>query len=170
MRALFHDYWQPIAVAVITTLLALQIPRKVLFFHPRMSQGKEARFSASFVAYDAQAIQKVRMAWQLRSRATMGAGFDSRSAVFEGDPLPEPDVLGVESLLTRTSVGSTTISVRQPSLLPSSLALTPKGRFTLTPAVKPAMPDDLVPSADQLAAPETIELPLLDFNPKGMIP
>ena len=77
MRGLLRELWPLFAVVALTTVLALQIPRKALFFAP-VPPRRQAPF-ASFATYGPQAyaqlVQKVRMSWQLRAQ-----GFDATAA------------------------------------------------------------------------------------------
>ena len=78
MRRFIHDCWPLAAVVALTTILALQIPRKAIFFSP--ASVSSSRPFASFVTYDAAAyesvMQKVRMSWQMSGVAE--ASFESR--------------------------------------------------------------------------------------------
>ena len=92
MRDVLHDWWPVAAVTLFTLLLVVQIPRKAIF-PPAPVENAVTPF-ASFVTLDddayAAALQRVRMSWQLRSRAQLGGG-ESRTAAFEFDePLPAP--------------------------------------------------------------------------------
>ena len=95
MRDVLHDWWPVAAVTLFTLLLVVQIPRKAIF-PPAPVENAVTPF-ASFVMLDddayAAALQRVRMSWQLRSRAQLGGG-ESRTAAFEFDePLPAPRAL-----------------------------------------------------------------------------
>lgn len=70
MRQLLHACWPLMAVLAFTAFLALQIPRKALFFAPVETPRVEP--FASFVVFDpataATVMQKVRMSWQMRGQ------------------------------------------------------------------------------------------------------
>ncbi len=82
MKRLLHELWPLAAVVALTVTLALQIPRKALFFTPEPVAAPAPY--ATFVTYDDTAYealrQKVRMAWQMRGPA--GAAIESRVDAF----------------------------------------------------------------------------------------
>ncbi|MGN0853018.1 MAG: hypothetical protein ACI4Q3_06540 [Kiritimatiellia bacterium] len=126
MKKLFHAYWQVVVVAFFTAVLALQIPRRALFFAPRERIVPAAY--ASFIEIEPQVysnmIDKVRMSWQQRIRGT-GQGFDSRVGEFAfADPLPPPEYLPREAgQASRPESLDVAAHVRSAALLPPSLAL-----------------------------------------------
>lgn len=80
MRSFLHACWPLAAVVVFTAAMALQIPRKALFFRPAVFE-RPAPY-ASFVEFEASEyaaiMQKVRMSWQMRSH---GAGAHAESPI-----------------------------------------------------------------------------------------
>lgn len=126
MKKIFHNYWQVVAVAFFTTVLALQIPRRALFFSPQ--QVGEAGPYASFIEIPPEVygelVDKVRMSWQQRAR-NIGSGLDSRVGEFDFvDPMPAPEYLsrtaGRESRALPARVES---PLTESLLLPPTLAL-----------------------------------------------
>lgn len=123
--------WQPIVVLAFACVLALQIPRRALFFKP--VRTPEVQPFASFVFYAPEAygklMQKVRMSWQVRTP------IDADENLVEPMPwseLPAPPApLAVDTrFLTQTGAAPSAKPVR-PALLPPSLAapaLTPLPR------------------------------------------
>lgn len=89
MRRILHACWPLAAVVAFTASLALQIPRKALFFRP--AELARAAPHASFVEFDASEyaaiVQKVRMSWQMRSH---GAGAYAESPIAALEPGDEP--------------------------------------------------------------------------------
>ncbi len=82
------------AVVAFTAVLALQIPRKALFFRPKAPHPVEA--FAAFVEFDAATyatvMQQVRMSWQMRAEGT-GTLSESPLAILdlvETPPEPAP--------------------------------------------------------------------------------
>lgn len=96
MRRLFQDLWQTGAVAFFTALLALQIPRKALFFEGRAE--RQAEGAVEVVPLEAgeyeAVVQSIRMAWQVRGRGAWGMERDSRTDAIDlaGDE-PEPEYM-----------------------------------------------------------------------------
>ena len=94
MRRILHACWPLAAVVAFTAALALQIPRKALFFRA-VALERPAPF-ASFTEFGAAEyaaiMQKVRMSWQMRSHGA-GALAESQIGVLdlgeESQP-PEP--------------------------------------------------------------------------------
>lgn len=78
MKRLLHEAWPLAAVVALTAVLALQIPRRALFFEP--VSPSESGPAASLVTFDdaayASVIQKVRMSWQVRG--AVGVSSESR--------------------------------------------------------------------------------------------
>lgn len=94
MKRLFHVWWQPFAVACFTVFLALQVPRKALFFAP--ARETPAAPFVELVAPDdaayAAMVRRARMSWQMRGNAGAVAG--SRADAFDfAEPLPPPAYL-----------------------------------------------------------------------------
>lgn len=89
MRRILHACWPLAAVVMFTVALALQIPRKALFFRP-VKLERSVPY-ASFVEFGeseyAAIMQKVRMSWQVRSH---GAGAYAESPIGALDPDDEP--------------------------------------------------------------------------------
>lgn len=155
MRRLFHDSWPLAAVVALTTILALQIPRKAIFFTP--VPVSTTRPFASFVTYDAEAyeslMQKVRMSWQMRGAAE--TAFESRvDALDFTEDMPEfrPLDLPAEFSAARSAEPAAAAPV---PLLPPSVA----DRSPLVPLARPA--DDRVEVKalrdDLLALPESLQ-------------
>ena len=154
MNRLLHESWPLVAVVALTTILALQIPRKALFFEPVAARPPEP--FASFVVYDAAAyesvVQKVRMSWQMRGAA--GPAFESRVDAFDfAEDAPPRPALGLPRAFTVPWTSAPPPPARA-SLLPPSLA----DRAPLVPV--PAPPDDAAEAhqvrEDLLALPDTL--------------
>lgn len=135
MNRLLHELWPLGAVVALTVLLALQIPRKALFFAPVAARAPEP--FAAFVSYDAAAyeavMQKVRMSWQLGART--GPGVESRVDAFdvpEEPPPPEPLPLPRAFAVPWTS----------PLPPPEPVALLPPSRADAAPPAPVAAPPD----------------------------
>lgn len=155
MRRIIHDCWPLAAVFALTTILALQIPRRAIFFAP-VPVAPPTSF-ASFVTYDAATyeliMQKVRMSWQMRNATE--STFESRGDAldFVGDE-PRLSPLG---LPPEFSVRRTFESIVPPPvpLLPPSVA----DRSALVPVAVP--PDDGQETrdlrADLLSIPESLQ-------------
>lgn len=155
MKRFIHDCWPLVAVVTLTTILALQIPRKAIFFSS--APIVPGRPFASFVIYDAAAyesvMQKVRMSWQMSGVAE--TSFESRvDALDLTEDVPEFRSL---DLPPEFAVGYEAESVAIPSvpLLPPSVA----DRSALVPVAEP--PDDRVEvknlRADLLSIPESLQ-------------
>jgi len=155
MRRFFHDSWPLAAVVALTTILALQIPRKAIFFSPvPVSTTKPF---ASFVTYDAEAyeslIQKVRMSWQMRGAAeTMSESRVDALDFTEDVPEYRPLDLPPEFSAARSAEPMTVAPV---PLLPPSMA----DRSPLVPLDRPV--DDRVEAkalrTDLLTLPESLQ-------------
>ncbi|MDO5317374.1 MAG: hypothetical protein Q4G65_01995 [bacterium] len=155
MRRFIHDCWPLAAVVALTTILALQIPRKAIFFSP--ASVSSSRPFASFVTYDAatyeSVMQKVRMSWQMNGVAE--ASFESRVDALEisEDVLElRPLELPVEFSIGYVAEPVTTSPV---PLLPPSVA----DRSVLVPVDDP--PDDRQETnalrIDLLSLPESLQ-------------
>lgn len=123
MRGLLRELWPLFAVVALTTVLALQIPRKALFFAP-VPPRRQAPF-ASFATYGPQAyaqlVQKVRMSWQLRAQgfdATAASRVDELDLVEDYPPPPE---LGLPAGFARRPPAVSAAPASAP-LLPPSVA------------------------------------------------
>lgn len=95
MKVRFRNAWPVAAVVFLSTLLAMQIPRKALFFTPRRFPSPQS--CAAFVEISpevyGQLVDKVRMSWQQRPKMA-GMGLESRVGGFTpDDPPPEPEYL-----------------------------------------------------------------------------
>ena len=95
MRDFLRSVWPPVAVVAFTLVLALQIPRKALFFSAE--PVAEPVSFASFAEFDANAygriVQKVRMSWQVRAQGIdPGAGSRVDDLGFD-EAAPEPAAL-----------------------------------------------------------------------------
>lgn len=154
MKRLLHESWPLAAVVALTTILALQIPRKALFFEPVAARPPDP--FASFVVYDAAAyeavVQKVRMSWQMRGAA--GPAFESRVDAFDfAEDAPPRPPLGLPRAFSVPWTSDPQPPARVP-LLPPSLA----DRAPLVPV--PAPPDDTAEAhqirADLLALPAAL--------------
>ena len=154
MKRLLHENWPLVAVVALATILALQIPRKALFFEPVAARPPEP--FASFVVYDAAAyeavVQKVRMSWQMRGAAR--PAFESRVDALDlsEDAAPRPP-LGLPRAFSVPWTSDPPPPARA-SLLPPSLA----DRAPLVPVSAP--PDDTAEArrirADLLALPAAL--------------
>lgn len=155
MSRLIRDCWPLVAVVALTAILALQIPRKAIFFTP--VPVVESEPFASFVAYDAETyesvLQRVRMSWQIRTAAENP--YESRVDALD---LGEEDLrfppLGLPAEFSAQRMAEP-ISVSRAPLLPPSLA----NRSALVPVAAP--PDDHVElralRADLLSLPESLQ-------------
>lgn len=119
MRKFLHDWWPVAAVALFTTFLVVQIPRKVIF-PPRHAESEVEPF-ASFVTLDddayAAAVQRARMSWQLR------AGMEGVDAAFDFDePQPPPRTLPVGAAFSVPYRTPRPAPSAPASLLPATLA------------------------------------------------
>lgn len=137
MRQFLHAVWPLVAVIAFTAALALQIPRKALFFRP-VAPVPVSTF-ASFVDFDekayAKVMQQVRMSWQMRSQGS--ARTESPLAVLdlaEEPPRPEPLALPPSFFAGQSAVAPRLDGTRA-LLRPPSLAA-PREDVVLTP------PDD----------------------------
>lgn len=155
MRRLIHDCWPLAAVVALTTILALQIPRKAIFFSP--ASVAAVRPFASFVTYDSAAyesvMQKVRMSWQMSGVAE--TPFESRvDALDFTEDVPEFRSLDLPSEFTVGHVAES-VEVPQTPLLPPSVA----DHSALAPVAAP--PDDgqekVELRADLLSIPESLQ-------------
>jgi len=139
MRQLLHAVWPLMAVIAFTAALALQIPRKALFFQPAMTLSEPA--FASFVEFDqaayAKVMQQVRMSWQMRSKGG-AARTESPLAVLdmaeESPPRPESMALP-DSFFAGRGRSAPRIDAAQSALRPPTLAA-PRETLSL------AAPDD----------------------------
>lgn len=153
MKQLLHELWPLAAVVALTVVLALQIPRRALFFEP--VPVTETRPAASFVAFDdatyAAVIQKVRMSWQVRG--SVGLSSESRVDDVPGEDESGP-VLPAHPLDAVFSAPWRPVSARTPvvPLLPPTVAST----ATLEPVATP--PDDAAEARQR-------RLELLDLPP-----
>ncbi|MCQ2393176.1 MAG: hypothetical protein MJ249_02720 [Kiritimatiellae bacterium] len=127
MRQLLHACWPLVAVVAFTCVLALQIPRKALFFRP--VEVPQTVPYASFVEFDAatyQALmQKVRMSWQMRAQGS-GARTEIPLGVLdrvETPPMPEPLALPKSFFAVPRA---SELSVARASLRPPTLAHPPE--------------------------------------------
>ena len=122
MRRLFHACWPTVAVVALTALLALQIPRKALFF--RAVAPRRTEPFASFVEFDgktyANLMQKVRMSWQMRQGS---AGRAEGLLVIPDlkDAPPPPAPLGLPGAF-RANWRPAPSAPPRPTLAPPSLA------------------------------------------------
>ena len=124
MRDVLHDWWPVAAVTLFTLLLVVQIPRKAIF-PPAPVENAVTPF-ASFVTLDddayAAALQRVRMSWQLRSRAQLGGG-EGRTAAFEfAEPLPAPRALPAGTAFAEPYRAPRAASAAPAPLFPATLA------------------------------------------------
>ena len=139
MRRFLHAAWPLAAVLALTFGLAVQIPRKALFFEP--ARRLETVPFASFVSYDAAAygalVRKVRMSWQMRSRAAGPHVESPVDLVGLGEALPPPAELPLprDFLVPRVDAPSAAAGPA-PSLLPPSVADARRARPVSVP------PDD----------------------------
>ncbi len=123
MRRLFLKTWPLMAVVALTTTLALQIPRKALFFKPVAVDSPKP--FASFMSYDAAAyeavVQKARMSWQVRG--VRGRTFESHVDAFDfvEDDMPSLKPLGLPDEFARVRAPGTVAAMPVP-LLPPSVA------------------------------------------------
>ena len=154
MKRLLHELWPLAAVVALTVTLALQIPRKALFFTPEPAAAPAPY--ATFVTYDATAYealrQKVRMAWQMRGPT--GPALESRVDAFAlVDETPGFAPLPLPREFAAPWTGTATASAPAAPLLPPSVA----DRAALTPVA--TAPDDAAEAraalrADLLALPD----------------
>ncbi len=154
MRRLLHELWPLAAVVALTVTLALQIPRKALFFTPEPAAAPAPY--ATFVTYDATAYealrQKVRMAWQMRGPT--GPALESRVDAFAlVDETPGFAPLPLPREFAAPWKGTAAAPAPAAPLLPPSVA----DRAALTPVA--TAPDDAAEAraalrADLLAFPE----------------
>lgn len=125
MRQLLHACWPLVAVVAFTCVLALQIPRKALFFRP--AAPTSAPTFAAFVEFDSKAyakvMQQVRMSWQMRSQGS--ARTESPLAVLdlaEETPSPVPMELPSAFFSGRAAAAPRSdgaeVSLRPPTLAP----------------------------------------------------
>lgn len=137
MKDFLHRIWPPVAVVAITLVLALQIPRKALFFSAN-AVAEPAPF-ASFVEYDAQTygriVQKARMSWQVRARGVdPGAGIRVDDLGFDEEP-PAPAALPLPRGFSVHAAARPAADAPAPLLPPSVADAAP-------PAAVPVAPDD----------------------------
>ncbi len=154
MKRLLHELWPLAAVVALTVTLALQIPRKALFFEPEPVAAPAPY--ATFVTYDAAAYdalhQKVRMAWQMRGPA--GPALESRVDAFVlADETPAFAPLPLPREFAAPWKGTAPAPASAAPLLPPSVA----DRAALTPVA--TAPDDAAEAkaalrADLLALPD----------------
>lgn len=128
MKVKFRNAWPVAAVVSLSAILAMQIPRKALFFTPR--RFDPPRPCAAFVEISpevyGQLVDKVRMSWQQRPKMT-GIGLESRVGGFTPDvPPPEPEYLPfhVPPPDVPFSAAPDAPSAAQAPLMPPSLATT----------------------------------------------
>lgn len=125
MRRILHACWPLAAVVAFTAALALQIPRKALFFRA-VAQERPAPF-ASFTEFGAAEyaaiMQKVRMSWQMRSHGA-GALAESQIGVLDlgeesqpPEPLELPGSFFAHHALEQPAAPSVPLS--PPSLAPA---------------------------------------------------
>lgn len=125
MRRFLHACWPLAAVVAFTAALALQIPRKALFFRP-VALERTAPFASfrEFSAAEYAAImQKVRMSWQMRSHGA-GAHAESQIGVLDmGEDSPPPEPLELPgSFFARRAIeqpAAPSVSLAPPSLAPA---------------------------------------------------
>lgn len=162
MSRLLHEGWPLAAVVALTTLLALQIPRKALFFEPAPARAPEP--FASFVAYDAAAyeavVQKVRMSWQLRART--GPAFESRVDAFDfTEDAPPPPPMALPRAFS--------VPWAAPVPPPARAALLPPSRADRAPLAPVAAPPEDGEArrlrADLLALPDALRGEDAPFHP-----
>ena len=152
MKDLLHESWPLVAVVALTVVLALQIPRRALFFTP--VPVRAAKPYASFVSYDRDAYarleQRVRMSWQVRAQGVdPGAGSHLDEFGLDED-MPPPAEMPLPGDFVSRGTSVATKAVPAP-LLPPSVAET----AALRPVSEP--PDD---DADARALRrELLELP-----------
>ena len=123
MRQLLHACWPLMAVMAFTAVLALQIPRKALFFKP--APTVPATPFASFVEFDGAAysslMQKVRMSWQMRTQGT-GLRTESPLGVLDLVQTPaRPEPLALPAAFFEARPVAARPAARVP-LLPPTLA------------------------------------------------
>ena len=137
MRRLLHELWPLAAVVALTMVLALQIPRKALFFAPEPVRGVVP--FVSFVEYAPEVydrlMQRARMSWQVRAQGA-DPGAASRVDELGGEeelPLPAelllPDAFAAAAPAALLRAGTA-------SLWPPSVA------DAEPPAPVPGAPDD----------------------------
>lgn len=158
MSRFLHAVWPLVAVVSLTILLALQIPRKAIFFTPS-NQVREAPF-ASFVVYDAEAydalMRKVRMSWQVRAQGVDPRAGSHVETIGSDDepPLPQGLELPKGFFATRETTEKTAPEGTDALLPPSVADTTP-----LHPVKAP--PDDAEPArtlrAQLLELPESLQ-------------
>ncbi len=146
MKVKFRNAWPVATVVSLSAILAMQIPRKALFFVPM--RFDPPRPCAAFVEISpevyGQLVDKVRMSWQQRPKMT-GMGLESRVGGFTpDDPPPEPEYLPFHG---------------SPPSAPFDAAQ------SVPPATQsPLMPPSLATTRDApLPAPGKDERPRLDF-------
>ena len=137
MRRLLHELWPLAAVVALTVVLALQIPRKALFFAPQPVRAVTP--FASFVEYAPEVydrlVQQVRMSWQVRAQG-VDPGADSRVDELGGEEeLPLPAELALPAAFVAAA----------PAVLPMSGAASlrpPSVADDEPPTPVPVAPDD----------------------------
>ncbi len=156
MRRLFLKAWPLMAVVALTTTLALQIPRKALFFKPVAVDSPKP--FASFVSYDAAAyetvVQKARMSWQVRG--ARGRTFESHVDAFDFvEDIPPLKSLGLPAEFVSARPPGSEAATPVP-LLPPTMADT----SALVPVVAPPEDGDEARRirADLLEFPESLQL------------
>lgn len=120
MKRFLHRVWPSLAVVALSAVLALQIPRKALFFTP--VAPAEVKPFASFVTYDDEAyasiLQKTRMSWQVRG--AMGRTRESHVDAFDFiEELPAMQPLGLPHEFERIEAPTFVTSSPMPLLPPS---------------------------------------------------
>ena len=153
MRRLLHEFWPLAAVVALTVVLALQIPRKALFFAPAPVHGVTP--FASFVEYAPDVydrlVQRVRMSWQVRAQGIdpgAGARVDEPGGEEE---IPLPAELALPDAFLAASPAALPVTATVP-LRPPSVA------DAVPPAPVPVAPDDTA-EARALRA-DLVRLPL----------
>lgn len=151
-----QELWPLAAVVALASVLALQIPRKALFFAP--AQPEPAEVFATFAEYRPEAyaelVQKVRMSWQVRTHA-VDPGAESRLDALEFDEeVPPPAALPLPgTFAARAPLPEPNFA--RPDLLPPTRA----DRTAPRPVAAP--PDDAAEAralrADLLALPPSLQ-------------
>lgn len=148
MRQFLHSVWPFVAVVTLTVVLALQIPRKALFFAP--AGALETTPFASMVEYSPEAygalVRKVRMSWQMRAQSIAPQTENPSQISGLSEELPPPDELEPPAgFFTAHASRMRPATGRPPALLPPTVA-------DMTPLVPAANPPDEEAEARRLRA------------------
>lgn len=158
MRALLHAIWPFLAVVGFTTFLALQIPRKALFFMP-CAECPRKEALAAFVSFDAvtqeRLVRETRMSWQVRSARLAGREGPTLQLGLD-EPLPPHVALPLPGSFTTGTVREESALEPVAALLPPSqgrtIVLLPSGDDAeIQAAARTAL------RADMLALPASLD-------------